>query len=112
MYYVYLLRCRGGVFYGGITTDPARRFREHLQMLPGGARFTRAHPPEALSALWRAPDRSAASRIEYALKKLRHEQKERLAASFPNADGLLPFDEEKAVEKTAWRSLGVPEQLC
>ncbi len=67
MYYVYILRCRGGVLYTGITPDPCRRMAAHAGGT--GARFTRSHPPEALAALWRAGDRAEASRMEYAVKK-------------------------------------------
>ena len=34
MYYTYLLRCRDGSLYAGITTDLHRRYREHRE---GGA---------------------------------------------------------------------------
>ncbi len=73
-YYVYLLECRGGRLYTGITTDLARRLKEHR----GGARgakFTRAHPPAKLLAARRVPGRSAALRLEAALKKLRRARK-------------------------------------
>ena len=63
MYYLYLIRCAGNRLYTGITTDPARRFREHRGEKPGGARFTGANPPESLEMVWTAPDRSAAQRV-------------------------------------------------
>lgn len=89
MYYVYLLRCADGSLYAGITTDPARRLRQHAGALSGGAKYTAAHPPAALAALWQAEDRSAASRLEYRLKRLPRAKKEALTAGeeFP---GLLP----------------------
>ena len=46
MYYVYMLRCRGGVYYTGLAVDVARRFQTHLS--GKGAKFTRAYPPDAL----------------------------------------------------------------
>ena len=58
MYYVYILRCRGDALYTGITPDPVRRMRAHAA--GAGAKYTRAHPPEALEALWRAPDKVTA----------------------------------------------------
>ena len=67
MYYVYILRCRGDTLYTGITPDVCRRMRAHLR--GSGAKYTRSHPPEALEALWRAEDKIAAARLEYAVKK-------------------------------------------
>ena len=80
MYFVYLVRCRGDTLYAGITTDLARRMRQHRGELPGGAKFTRAHPPLALEAVWRAEDRSAASKLEARLKQRSHAEKLSLIA--------------------------------
>lgn len=78
MYFVYIIRCRDGSLYTGITTDPVRRFREHAGEVANGAKFTHSHPPEAVEALWSCEDRSLASKLEYAIKKLRRVQKLRL----------------------------------
>ena len=81
MYYVYLLRCRDGSLYAGITTDPARRLREHTGGRKcGGARYTSVREPVGFAAVWSAEDRASASRLEYRLKQLSHAQKETLAA--------------------------------
>jgi putative endonuclease len=89
MYFVYLLRSTDGSLYAGITTDPTRRLRQHKGELSGGAKYTAARTVTGYAALWQAPDRSAASKLEYALKRLTHAQKEALAAGgdFP---GPLP----------------------
>ena len=87
-YYVYMLRCRGGSLYTGMTNDVARRMAMHCS--GRGAKYTRAHPPEALAALWRCGDKITASRLEYAIKaKLTHGQKETLAAA-PGRIGECP----------------------
>lgn len=89
MYYVYMLRCRGGVYYTGLTVDVARRFQTHRS--GKGAKFTRAYPPEAIAAVWRCGDKGAAARLEYAIKKrLTHRQKERLAAAPESLTAMLP----------------------
>ncbi len=88
MYFVYLLRCADGTLYAGITTDPARRLRQHNGELSGGAKYTRARRPVALAGVWEAPDRAAASRLEYRLKRLSREEKERLCAG---ETALLPM---------------------
>ena len=89
MFYVYLLRCEGGALYAGITTDPARRLREHRGELAGGARYTTLCRPLGYAAVWTAPDRSAATRLEYRLKRLSHADKERLSRG-ETIEGLLP----------------------
>ncbi len=40
-YYVYMLRCRGGSLYTGMTNDVARRMAMHCS--GRGAKYTRAH---------------------------------------------------------------------
>lgn len=68
-YFVYVLECRGGRLYTGITTDVERRLAEHRDGRRG-ARFTRAHPPAALRASVQVTDRSEALKLEAALKRL------------------------------------------
>ena len=75
MYYPSLLRCKDGSLYVGITTDLSRRFREHQSGIRG-AKYTRSHPPLRMEAAWVLPDRAAASRLEYALKRKSHAEKE------------------------------------
>ncbi len=89
MYYVYMLRCRGGVFYTGLAVDVVRRFRTHVA--GKGAKFTRACPPEVIAAVWRCGDKVTAARLEYAIKKhLSHQQKQGLAAAPETLEELLP----------------------
>jgi putative endonuclease len=56
------------VYYAGITNDLDARFRAHVAGT--GARFTRANPPQAILAVVPFPDRSSASKAEWALKQL------------------------------------------
>ena len=95
MYYVYILRCRGGSLYTGITTDPARRLRQHRGELPGGAKFTASKKPLDYAAIWETPDRSTASRLEARIKRLTHSQKETLAAGMTVPDW-FPADTPRA----------------
>ncbi len=66
-WYLYLLECRNGSFYAGISTDVAARFQAHLA--GKGARYTRANPPVKVLAMRAYPDRAAASKAEWALKR-------------------------------------------
>ncbi len=68
MWYLYVLRCRGDTLYAGITTDVARRLAEH--QAGKGARYTRAHLPVQLAAVWQFPDQSAALKAERRFKSL------------------------------------------
>ncbi|MGA7966303.1 MAG: GIY-YIG nuclease family protein [Gammaproteobacteria bacterium] len=74
LWFVYMLECRGGRLYTGITTDIERRMTEHRGGRRG-ARFTRAHPPGKLCAVARVTTRSEALKLEAALKRLRRPQK-------------------------------------
>lgn len=66
-WHLYLLRCRDGSLYAGITTDIERRFREHVA--GRGAKYTRSHPPECVLGSRTYPDRASASRAEHVLKR-------------------------------------------
>lgn len=65
---LYLLECRGGVLYAGITNKLAERFAAH--QAGKGARFTRANPPVRILGVRPYADRSEASKAEHAIKKL------------------------------------------
>ena len=65
---LYLIECKNGAFYAGITTDVARRYAQHLS--GKGAKYTRANPPKKLIGVKEYADRSDASKAEYAIKQL------------------------------------------
>ncbi|KGM53311.1 hypothetical protein N800_07935 [Lysobacter daejeonensis GH1-9] len=67
-WYLYILECRDGSLYTGITVDVERRFAQHLA--GKGARYTRARPPVQVVARFAYPDRATASRAEHAVKRL------------------------------------------
>jgi putative endonuclease len=68
MWYVYLIECQNGSWYAGITNDLEARYAAHAA--GKGARYTRANPPVKLLGARSFPDRSAASRAEYEVKRL------------------------------------------
>lgn len=72
-WFLYLLECQDGSLYTGIARDVEKRFAVHVA--GKGARYTRAHPPKQIIGFQEYPDRSEASKAEYALKQLRPEQK-------------------------------------
>lgn len=76
-WFLYLIRCRGGHLYTGITTDVERRLQEH-SLGPRGARFLRGRGPLTLAFQAPVGDRGQALRAEYRVKQLRRVQKESL----------------------------------
>lgn len=80
-WHVYLLRCADGTFYTGITTDPARRLRQHNGELSGGARYTQARRPVELAWQGACESRSAAAKAEYRIRRLSRQQKKSLIQS-------------------------------
>ncbi len=78
MYYTYIMRCEDGSLYTGITTDVNRRFKEHQGQRFGGAKYTKGHMPIKVEVVWKSENRSLASKLEYRLKKLSKENKEKI----------------------------------
>ena len=100
MYYIYMVRCKDGTIYTGMTSDPVRRMREHLERGSACAKYTRSHPVVRLEALWKTDTHAAAARLEYRLKTLKREQKLALIqkpallgamlSDFPDAQSYTP----------------------
>ncbi|HYD93431.1 MAG TPA: GIY-YIG nuclease family protein [Candidatus Paceibacterota bacterium] len=67
MYFVYLVECSDRSLYTGITTDVARRMREHAAGT--GARYTRARKIRKLLYSERHANRSSASKREAEIKR-------------------------------------------
>ena len=70
---VYLIECRNGSYYAGITNRLDVRYAAHVS--GRGARYTRANPPLRLLGFRNYPDRSSASRAEWQIKQLPRERK-------------------------------------
>ncbi|BCM24123.1 GIY-YIG nuclease family protein [Methyloradius palustris] len=70
---LYLLECKNGSYYSGITNNLEARYATHLA--GKGAKYTRANPPVRVLASKAYPDRSTASMAEAVLKKLPRAEK-------------------------------------
>lgn len=68
MYFVYIIECRDGSLYTGITKDVLRRFKEHTE--GKGGRYTRAKKVKKLLYSEKQKDRSSALKREAAIKRL------------------------------------------
>jgi putative endonuclease len=67
-WHLYLIECRNGAYYAGITNDLARRYDQHVA--GKGAKYTRANPPVRLLGSRMFADRSAALKAEHAIRQL------------------------------------------
>ena len=76
---VYLIRTSDGSYYAGITTDVARRWREHCSGTKKAAKFFRIRKPERLAYVEGGHTRSSAARRESRIKRLTHAEKRRLS---------------------------------
>lgn len=70
---VYILECRDGTLYTGITDDLERRFKAHSS--GKGAKYTRGRGPLTLRYREDCQDYSAALRRELQIKALKREEK-------------------------------------
>lgn len=77
-WYLYMLECRDGALYTGISTDVMRRYAAHCA--GKGARYTRLNPPQRIVLVHPFADKSQALKAEYAVKRLSAAIKRQLAA--------------------------------
>ena len=87
MYYVYIVECSDKTLYTGIARDLECRIEEH-NTSEKGAKYTRSRRPVKLVYSETHPDRSSASKREYAIKKINRRAKQELLthpdSSHPN----------------------------
>lgn len=77
---VYILRCKDGTLYTGITDDLEHRLEAHRA--GKGAKYTRGRAPLTLVYREDCADHSAALKREYAVKQLSRAEKLRLCADY------------------------------
>jgi len=73
MWSVYILECKDGTLYTGITNDLAKRFAMHTG--GKGGSYTRSHPPKKIVYKEHMGVRSKALRREAAIKRMTRAQK-------------------------------------
>lgn len=78
MYYVYMLRCIDDSIYTGITTDIKRRMEEHFSQNEKCAKYTMSHEAKKVECVWETENKKLASKLEYHIKHISKEKKERL----------------------------------
>jgi len=72
-WYLYLLECRGGSLYTGISNNVEKRYAAHVA--GKGARYTRSFPPERIALVLAFADKGEALRAELAVKAMSAAQK-------------------------------------
>lgn len=84
-WFVYILACRDGTLYTGVTTDPARRLGQHNQGT--ASKYTRARLP--VEMIYQEPGHSRGSALsrELAIKKLARSAKLLLAMQLKAGSG-------------------------
>ncbi|AJJ20729.1 MULTISPECIES: GIY-YIG nuclease family protein [Yersinia] len=83
LWHLYLLRTPTGMLYTGITTDVTRRLAQH--QVGKGAKALRGKGELTLVFQCEAGDRSTALKLEYRVKQLNKQQKEKLVVSQPSS---------------------------
>jgi len=76
VWFVYILRCGDLTLYTGIARDVQLRLQAHAA--GRGARYTRSRGPFTLCKTRRCVSKSAALKLEYAIKQLSRAEKEHL----------------------------------
>jgi putative endonuclease len=91
-WFLYLIECRGGSVYTGITVDVAARYAAHAS--GKGGRYTRSHPPLRLLAVAEYATRSLASKAEYRVKQLKAGSKRALVRDLLGEEALRILEPE------------------
>jgi ribosome-associated protein len=112
-WFLYLIECRDGSIYTGVSVDVEARYAAHAA--GRGARYTRSHPPLRLLGSVAYPDRSSAQKAEHEVKQLSPGAKRAFAGGERSPESLLqvapglsiPLDE---IELHAIRAQGAGGQ--
>ena len=75
-HFVYIVRCANDALYTGYSTDVDKRIATHNA--GKGARYTRAHLPVTLCAVWSFQNKGDALRAERVIKSLPRAKKVQL----------------------------------
>jgi putative endonuclease len=86
-WYLYLIRCRDGSLYTGITTDVARRFAEHQN--GKGSKYLRGRSTLILVFQKKLGTKNLALAVENKVKKLTKAKKEELIKDETKIDEII-----------------------
>ncbi len=90
---LYMVRCRDGSLYTGISSEVPRRFAEHQEMGKKGAKYLRGKGPLELVFCKKVGNKALALKTEYKLKRLSKSKKESIIKTpHGNLPGLQGLD--------------------
>ena len=78
---LYMIRCKDGSLYTGITTDVKRRFEEHQSQSDKCAKYLRGKGPLTLVYNVVVGSRPEAAQLEYEVKRLSKAEKEAMVTA-------------------------------
>ncbi len=78
---IYILKCKDGSLYCGITNNLENRLKQHKGEVKGGAKYTRSHWPCKLVYKEKSASRSEALQRESVIKKMSKDEKQALINS-------------------------------
>lgn len=84
-HFVYIVRCANGALYTGYSTNVDKRVAMHNA--GKGARYTRAHLPVTLCAVWSFSNKGDALRAERGIKGLPRAKKAQLIEAGQQEEG-------------------------
>ncbi|MDC7703019.1 GIY-YIG nuclease family protein [Vogesella indigofera] len=90
-WYLYLLECRGGSLYTGISNNVEKRYAAHVA--GKGARYTRSFPPERIALVLEFADKGEALRAELAVKAMSAAQKRAWLAAHSSDNVISPANQ-------------------
>jgi putative endonuclease len=80
-WYLYMVRCRNGSLYTGISTDVERRLIQHRGKDDTGSKYLKGRGPLTLVFQKKVGSQSLALKVERQIKKLSRARKEKLIGS-------------------------------
>ena len=88
-WHLYVVRCRDGSLYTGITTDVARRFVHHQGKGDSGAKYLRGRGPITLVFQKKIGGKGLALSLESRVKKLSKAKKEEMITNGAFIDEMI-----------------------
>lgn len=82
LFYVYILQCEHGFLYTGYTSNLYERLAKHFS--GRGCHFTKSNKPLKLIYLEKHTSQKSAMKREISIKKMKREEKLKLASKFMN----------------------------
>lgn len=81
-WWFYMIECRGGGIYCGITKDVQARYEKHSE--GKGAMYTKLNRPVQLLCQVKFPNHKEAAKLEYQVKQMKRAEKIRWMLVFRN----------------------------